>query len=596
MQDGRAGPAPPGELDLLLAGQPLLARLDPAARARAGQAAVVEDVPAGAVLEVPGGPSGGDCYLVGAGSAEVLEGEEVVDLVGVGELVGLPGSPGAGPGTLRLRVREALRVYRIPVELLTAAASARAAPPVLVAGLHRPALVLPGDTSLEDALARLESSGSPVVLVRHGEGRLGILTDRDLRTRVLTPGLSLRVPLAQVMTPDAVTIGPEASAEQALTVMVEHGVRQLPVLTRTGQVQGVVSDVDLLAAEAHAPLRLARAMAGSRDVAELAGLAGRIGPALVEAVDAGLAARAALVMRSALVEAVVRRLGQLGAQEGDVQPFPGWLLVLGSTGRRESFPCSDVDTALSFDGDEGDPALAAAVTAFGRFVVGGLSRCGLPSDRQGVAAADPRFARSAAAWSRAVAGWVRQPTDVEATIYISALLDARVAFGPPGWTLPGEVLAAVRGQPRMLRALARLAVRMRTGEGSWFERITDQAAGRLDRVDVKRAGLLPVVDLARYWAAAAGVSAVGTTERLRQSGAAGVVPTERAGTLIEVFELLCELRMHAELELVRRGGSPAEGAGPTPMGAWRRAGLRQALREVADAQHALARDLQARRL
>ena len=66
------------------------------------------------------------------------------------------------------------------------------------------------------------------------------------------------------MTAPAVTIGAERNGADVLMEMLEHGIRHLPVLTPRAEVLGIVSDLDLLAAETRTPFALRRAIAAAK--------------------------------------------------------------------------------------------------------------------------------------------------------------------------------------------------------------------------------------------------------------------------------------------------------------------------------------------
>ena len=90
------------------------------------------------------------------------------------------------------------------------------------------------------ATMRAEGVGDVVVIV-DGEAR-GILTDRDLVTRVIAEGLDAStVTAADICTMDPVVVPRDLPIADVERVMREHAVRRLPVVDREGKVVGVVS-------------------------------------------------------------------------------------------------------------------------------------------------------------------------------------------------------------------------------------------------------------------------------------------------------------------------------------------------------------------
>ena len=78
---------------------------------------------------------------------------------------------------------------------------------------------------------------------------LGILTERDLMTRVLARGLDPdRTAVREVMTPNPICIPPETLVSDAVVLMLERGFRHLPLMAGT-KILGVFSVRDALPRE-----------------------------------------------------------------------------------------------------------------------------------------------------------------------------------------------------------------------------------------------------------------------------------------------------------------------------------------------------------
>ena len=197
------------------------------------------------------------------------------------------------------------------------------------------------------------------MLVDLGE-TLGIVTDRDLRTRVLAEGAPHDTPLADVMSAPARTVAAEHRGSDALLEMLDHGIRHLPVLDARRRLVGVLDDVDLLASEHRAPFRLRALVARAPDVAGVAAAVAGLGPAIVALHDAGVRAPAISRMIAGVHDSATRRLIELAIAEHGAPAAPFTWLALGSFGRREPFPSSDVDCAIAWEGDDSGPAHADA--------------------------------------------------------------------------------------------------------------------------------------------------------------------------------------------------------------------------------------------
>ncbi|QID17880.1 CBS domain-containing protein [Nitrogeniibacter mangrovi] len=105
------------------------------------------------------------------------------------------------------------------------------------------------ELTVVEAAARMNAAKVGAIMVVDKDELLGIFTERDGLTRVLASNLAAdAVCLAQVMTPDPVTITPDRPLGHALHMMHEGGYRHVPVVDN-GRVVGMVSARDALGLE-----------------------------------------------------------------------------------------------------------------------------------------------------------------------------------------------------------------------------------------------------------------------------------------------------------------------------------------------------------
>ena len=195
--------------------------------------------------------------------------------------------------------------------------------------------------------------GTAVVVDLGPEG-FGILTDRDLRTKVVAGGMSVDDPVSAAMSAPAYTCTADRRAGEVLAEMFDRGLRHFPVLSSTGQIVGVVEDVDLVALRTRSSFWLRQRIATARSDEELVTVSRELRPMVVSLFDAGVAAGNVMSVYAVCVDALTRRLLKLALdRRGGVDAEFAWL-ALGSQARREALPSSDVDSAIVwFESDAG---------------------------------------------------------------------------------------------------------------------------------------------------------------------------------------------------------------------------------------------------
>jgi CBS domain-containing protein len=585
--------------------------------ARVAAVTEVETFPRGETIFAEGTGPVEYLRVVRSGSVEILHEGQVLDLLGLGELFGHASMLSGLPTGFEARAAEDTLCYRIPADVVSPllarpdflrfiarsiitgrAAGPERAPPIdpvqcRVATLIRtPPLVCLASEPIREAAKRMTAEGASAVLVQAGE-TLGIVTDRDLRSRVIAAGASPDAPIRTIMTTPAYAVRGDVLGGDVLLDMLERGIHHIPVLSAAGEVLGVVDDDDLIAAEARKPLLLRRAIGLANSTTDLASAAAGLGPMTIALHDARVAAEQIAAIRSVVLDALTRRLIELAVRDvGDPPAFFTWF-ALGSLARREAVPSSDVDSALAWAGEDEGGEVAAYMAQVARAVDDGLKACGVQPDAHGASAANPLFARSLASWRAAAQSLNENPTREKALILVSILTDSRPlwASGSGADHSIADALWQARGHPDLLRLLARFALQFRPPTGFLRDFVVEHSGERRGRLDIKRGGLTPIVDLARWAGMAAGAPGGSTVDRLLAAEAAGTLESADARTLMEAFGFIFSLRLDHQVEQLRGGEAPGDFIDPKTLNPLPRSYLKEAFRAVASVQTGLANEL-----
>ena len=566
------------------------------------------------ILETTTGPVE-HAYVVRRGSVELVIEGRLLDLMGEGEMFGFTSVLADEPVGFVARAAEDTLVYRVPAEVIRPVlerpafvrfytrvmnervrflAGHQAEPPLSSAGrpvaelIRAPALICPASTTVQDAARQMAEAGATCVVVDTGDA-LGIVTDRDIRTRVVAAGAAPETALAEVMTAPAWTVAAERTATEALLEMLDHGVRHLPVMTAGRRLIGVVDDVDLMANERRAPFRLRAAIARAADAAGVADAARDLPDTVIALFDAGLAAGAISRAIASIHDACTRRMIEFAHGEVGQPPVPYTWMATGSFGRFEPFPSSDVDSAIAWDGPDEDQDIRHWMAALAENVLAALATCGFDADTKGAVASNPLFARSVEAWEEAAHSWVEHPDRDRGLLLLSVAVESDAVWGSTAMAdRLGRAFAEAPDHKLVLRRLAQAAVAERPPTGFIRDFVLHSTGERKGVLDIKRRGLLPVDNLARWSGLRAGVSAASTRARLRASAEAGTLTGDEATNLREAFDLFAALRMEHQVRQLRDGDEPDNLIKPERLAAIARTSLKEAFRAVARVQRRVA--------
>jgi CBS domain-containing protein len=546
-------------------------------------------------------------FVVRTGAMELLHGTEVIEVLEPGECFGHPSLVSGLAPTFSVRAREDSTCLLIPgeiaLEVLSKPAGARFVARSLrermvrseqtARGLpelsltrvgavaQRPPVTVAPDDSVRDVARTLTDSKVTAAFVQTANGP-GIVTDADLRERVLGAGLGADDPVRAAVRSPALCVEADSTVGEALLEMLDAGLREA-LVTERGDVVGIVSVEHIVAGE-RSVFTLRREIDKAPDEETLVKLVvdgvPRLQASLLAAGLDPVDVSRALAVQSDTVTA--RFVDFAFAKHGPAPVAWAWM-GLGSVARREMTIASDQDNALAFadeGGAEADDFFAAAAAD----VNAGLARCGFGEDNAEVLARDRRWRMPASRWRGIFQECLEYP-DSSHLVRAAVSFDFRHVMGGLEIVPPlVDVMRRAREYPDFIRRLARTATDWEVPLG----RRGSISTAKDGRFDVKKGGSLPIANLARLHALSAGITTSATLDRLTAAEEVGQLDSDTATALREAFGIVLRVRHEYHAACFRAGRQADNRIDPDELSAPRRAELIAALRAVADAQKRLS--------
>lgn len=557
--------------------------------------------------------------VVRSGAVELrLGGTELNSRLGEGDSFGYPSLIRSGPAQNEAVALEDALLYRIGKEAFHRARAENAAFRTFydtdeAARLRRAVDAMraarEGEAAVGDTLgahAPLSSlvrrrevvSGSPGTAIREAArimaeqdvstlpvwdgGRLaGILTDKDLRRRVLAPGLDPGRPVAEVMTPDPVTAVEDTPILAALLVMADRHIHHLPVTDAGGKVVAVVSSNDILARLGSNALHIAKEVASATDGKELARATAQLPQALAGLVGTGVDADHIARYVSTIGEGAHRRLLELAEAELGPPPVPYALVCFGSLARAEQALGSDQDNGFIMGEGFERTRHDAYFEQLAQRLSDGLDGAGYRYCPGNIMATNPAYRRTAAEWEAHFRSWIDSP-EPQAILESTIFFDMRALAGEAALVdgLRQTVFGAARDNRIFLSFIARAAAVTRVPLGFFRNFLLQHDADEGDVLDLKGQAIAPIVDLARTHALANAIPATNTQERLRAASEAGSLDPDAARDLAAGFEFVREVRFRHQADQIAAGQPPSNKLDPASLSRFDREHLRDAFRLI----------------
>jgi len=442
------------------------------------------------------------------------------------------------------------------------------------------------DTSVHRAAQAMTAIRASCIAVTHEKKLLGILTTRDMTSRVVARALPMETPVSEVMTGDPISLSPEDLGSDVLQLMMERGLGHVPV-TAAGALVGIVTQTDLTRYQAVSSAVVISDIAKAKSVAELVPFTRLIPQVLAHLVASGKPHDVITRLVTDIGDAVTRRLLKLGEDALGAPPVPYLWLACGSQGRREQTGVSDQDNCLMLSDDvaEADMAYFAGLA---KFVSDGLDACGYfycPGDMM---ATNPRWCQPVRVWRRYFEGWIARP-DNEAQMLASVMFDLRPIAGDESLFsgLQEEVLAKASRNSIFVGHMVANSLKHQPPLGLLRGFATIRSGENKNTIDLKHNGVVPVVDLGRVYALQGRLTAANTRARILEARAKGVLSETGAKDLLDAYDLIAESRLEHQAHQIKHGTAPNNFMAPSSLSDFERGHLRDAFVVVRTMQSAI---------
>lgn len=583
--------------------QPPFDRLDPTSLRRIEQSLEIAWASRGDTILKRTEPPNQTLYVIRKGAVRLERDGQIVQMLEEGDLFGYPSLLSGSSPTVDVVAEEDCLFYRISKgvfdELIQVPAfgefflgklaerlrSSVETPSATLTGslsrpvadlIHKEPVFVEPDATVVDAARVMSRERTSSVLVSGTPP--GILTDRDLRNRVLANGHDVTTPVRSVMSSPVITIPSQMTLFQALVLMLEEKIHHLPI-EQDGVIIGIVKDTDLLRHQVKSPLYLLRLLERLESAEDFPGFATEMA-AMVDILFQGdLDALEIGRVVASLHDAAIARLIRSSETELGPPPTPFAWIVFGSQGRMEQALMTDQDNALIYQDES-----AEATDYFEKLaerVVNGMVKLGVPRCPGGFMAT--RWRMSIREWERQFNDWIRTP-DESALIDAANFFDFRAVHGSLVLESLHEIIDDAQNRSLFLARMAKNAVGFRPPLGL-FRRIREKSEG----IDLKKGGIIPIVALARMYALEHGIRERSTVDRLRiASERKGGVSKEGEELLREAFRFLLHVRLSSQLRSRREGGAATNLVHLDQLSPLERRHLKDAFIAIAEQQNAIS--------
>jgi CBS domain-containing protein len=459
--------------------------------------------------------------------------------------------------------------------------------------LHRTPVLVSSDVSIREAAQEMSAEDVSSILVTEDGELCGIVTDKDLRRRVLMKGLDPRLPISQVMTPNPMSIPADAGVDAALLMMMRENYHHLPIV-QGARPLGLVTAGDILRAQSEHPLRLVRDIHKKNSLNELLVLSQRLPSLFERMVTLGRSVEQIGRMVTHITDAFTVRLIQIAEKKLGPPPMAYAWVVFGSQAREEQTARTDQDNGLVLErkADQDESEYFSRLT---KLVCDGLDQLGYVYCPGEVMALNVKWRVPFSRWKQYFDRWINEP-DPKSVMHSSIFFDIRCVHGDNSLVDKLQQHVSMRAEQNRIfrRFMADNALNHRPPLGFFRRFVQEDDGTHVEGLNLKHRGIVPITDLVRMRALECGISEPNTFRRIELAVEAGAMNENDGSSLRDALMLINRIRITHQSNQMMAGEKPTNFVPPEELSPLMRRNLKAAFMLVIEAQNALAQRYQVR--
>ena len=450
------------------------------------------------------------------------------------------------------------------------------------------------DTVMAAAEMMRDESVSSLIACDDNLQPIGIMTDRDLRNKVVAGGLDpLIAKVKTVMTTPVISVQEDDTLFEVLYQMSRNRIHRVGVIDTKKTLVGLINESDIIRLQDRSPQRLLQAVDAAESIADLKKIHHDSEQLVVFLSRNGVRTNDLVQMISLINDQITSQLvGLLKQGRFKEMGKKSAFMVLGSEGRREQTLKTDQDNAIIIADDASSNDIAD-IEAFSHVLIDALIEIGVPECPGGIMARNEFWRRSLADWKRAIDSWVGSPSG-QNILNFSMFSDMRTLCGDPMLEvqLKEYIVAVAEENSIFLARMAQNVCRFASPLGMFGQIKVESSGTHLGSLDLKKAGIFALTEGVKILALSAGMLGGTTHERLAVLQQKDILSPAQVSDIEASFNLLTFMRLRGQVNSAAAGREITNYITPGSLDRVEKGRLKLALEVVKSFQGSLSQHFQ----
>jgi CBS domain-containing protein len=416
----------------------------------------------------------------------------------------------------------------------------------------------------------------------------GIITDMDLREKVVARGRSVLDPVKSIMTISLIRVDARDSCFEAVLKMLKYNIHHMLVID-DGSLKGIMTNHDLMLLQGTSPLSFANDIENQQSIEGLVSASAKVNSIIGLLLKEGAKASSITKVITEINDRLVRKALEFAEKEYGRPPVPYCWIIFGSEGRREQTFKTDQDNAIIYADPttrEEEEEVARYFPGFASYVRDNLIKIGFPLCPADYMASNPLWCQPLRVWRKYFSSWISEPT-AEAVLKSLIFFDARPVYGKYGLfdALRNSFGTIWEREGVFLCHMANAIVKNTPPIGFFKSFVVEKSGEHKDQFNLKVKGLTPLIDAVRLFALEKNVRDTSTLGRIAALKDRHAVVREYASELEHSFEFIMLLRIQHQFEQISEGMRPDNFVNPNRLSNLEKKTIREAFHLVSEMQN-----------
>lgn len=364
----------------------------------------------------------------------------------------------------------------------------------------------------------MASSKIGSMIIHENRKPIGIVTDKDLRSKIATGLYSIDVTIDKIMSSPVITVADNLSIAEAQIMMLKHNVSHLCVTkdgTNDSEITGIITEHDIVVAQANNPGVLLKQSKRAQKSSDLKEVREKLTDLIQHSLDKNVPINHITSIVGEINLAITKRAIELAIEKiGTPPPAQFAWMNMGSQGRKEQLLLTDQDNAIVFEDVPEDKydAVKKYFIDLAEKVTKTLNKVGYEYCPAEMMASNPLWCKSVTDWQHQFKGWINAPGE-KGILMCTIFFDYDFVYGNEDLVdaISNTIHEETNDNQLFFAYLGADALKNPPPLGFFRQFLVESDGEHKDTFDLKGRALMPLIDAARILSLSKGIKNVANT-------------------------------------------------------------------------------------